>query len=454
MRSFTVIFSVRCSLSTSPLPKRCPDPHGYCCSQQRERRYCWPTTVNDRDGKLEPAAAPMIAPQSTRTASSAAAGVQRRVVPDAPPDSYHPDLQTAVDEARLQGKRVVVFPGLLRPTRATPTFFEDIATARSRRCRSCCDRGFPCKPSNLSTWLCLECILTDGRECSWFTYMHDLKKYPKTPPTRPYQEAIDLGLMALPQGLEWKRRGQPAAVYPTALYAAGERGESVVGDAESNNDVEQSRTRVKTQGKRKKAAKARKPKNSKGKQKSSSSNVFERGSDDEAEVYADVWDELDTSLKKIPVDVRLLGWALAIPLKSIHERLESLEARDDANKVLLHEFNGAMKAVNQRLDALVEGEEGSSSHLAEDVTASNDSESDDDEAEVDELVDDWVDELVDEDEDGPATKRTRPPHILVVVVCATVPEFAHYAQEEMRASKCDKVNKYGIFPIPTQVDLR
>ena len=154
------------------------------------------------------------------------------------------------------------------------------------------------------------------------------------------------------------------------MYAAGERGESEVDDDVSNDDIEQGLLRMQEN-------------EEDSKWNTSARTAFTSEIHDDEARSMEMWEIeiFDADLKQVPVDLRMLGWALAEPWRSIHKRLEDWAARDEDNKALMRELCSAMK------------KESNEHHL-------NNTESEEEEGEVNELIN------ADEAAAPPAPKRS------------------------------------------------
>ncbi|RDX47791.1 hypothetical protein OH76DRAFT_1419427 [Lentinus brumalis] len=130
------------------------------------------------------------------------------------PNTYHPDLEPAVQAAYAANIDLTIIPALLRLKQfkggmeEAVKWFRDFTTVREDDCIPCVEAGRECTRHNGSSIRCLACYVTDARACTHQTKMVQLG-HAATPSCMDYKHARDLGLTPIPASLKWTgKRGQ------------------------------------------------------------------------------------------------------------------------------------------------------------------------------------------------------------------------------------------------------
>ncbi|RPD67805.1 hypothetical protein L226DRAFT_576939 [Lentinus tigrinus ALCF2SS1-7] len=125
-----------------------------------------------------------------------------------PRKTFQSDLADAIKAAEAAGVRIGTVPAMLNPKVATVAYLRSLMAPRQKDCKQCVDRGIVCRPTNLHTAGCYDCLWT-GR-CSWaeaFRKKYDIRIASKC---GSYEKAEELGLRCLPEGAVWgSRNAQP-----------------------------------------------------------------------------------------------------------------------------------------------------------------------------------------------------------------------------------------------------
>ena len=184
------------------------------------------------------------------------------------PNTYHPDLQIAVDAAYAQGVELLVFPALLRGDKVGDVvqYLTDATTVRKKPCSPCRRGGHACILHNASSLRCLNCYVGDAKECShqtgtftqfanvvctYFAAEMERLGHAKAPPCMRYEVAEELHLIPVPEGYVWggKDRNRhllrtlrrPADDIQSAATGASQAAESDAEVTDSSDDDSKSR---------------------------------------------------------------------------------------------------------------------------------------------------------------------------------------------------------------------